>query len=105
LLFCSQYWQEMHKMSTPSQRSRNIKQKKPIHNNPPSNNVAKNTKETQDDNKIECLIWGNIILEPGESTDGHDAVFCKEDCQGWIHRHCAGITHPVFEKLLSESAP
>ena len=92
-------------MSTPSRRTRKIKRKKPIHNTPPNNSVVKKTKETQDDNQIECLICDNIILEPGENTDGHDAVFCEGECQGWIHRHCAGITRPVFEKLLSESAP
>ena len=94
---------EIHEMSTPSRRSRKIKWKNPIHNTP--NNSVVKTKETQDDNQIECLICDNIILEPGENTVGHDTVFCEGDCQGWIHRHCAGITCPVFEKLLSESAP
>ena len=31
------------------------------------------------------------ILEPGEETDGHEALFCEGDCQGWIHRVCADI--------------
>jgi len=44
-------------------------------------------------------------LEPGDNIDGDEAVFCEGDCQGWIHRKYAGITHPVFEKLSSESTP
>ena len=96
---------KIHEMSTASRCSRKIKRKKPIHNTPPNNSVVKKTKKTQDDNQIECLICDNIILEPRENTDGHDTILCEGDCQGWTHRHCAGITRPVFEKLLSESAP
>ena len=90
-------------MSTPKRRK--SKRKAPVHNTPPSNNVVKKSKDTQETtaNDVECLICDNAILEPGENTDGHDAVFCEGDCQGWIHRHCASLTRPAFEKLLSES--
>jgi len=77
-----------------------VKRKNPIHNTPHNINVIKKTKETEDDSQIECLISDKVILEPGDK-----AVFCEGDCQGWIHRQCAGITHPVLEKLSSESTP
>jgi len=88
-------------MSTPKQRK--SKRKAPVHNTPPSNLVVNKSKDAPETtaNDIECLICDNATLEPGESTDGHDAVFCEGDCQGWIHRHCASLTHPAF----SESTP
>jgi len=30
---------------------------------------------------------------------GNKAIFCKGDCQGWIHRKYAGMTHSAFDKL------
>ena len=44
------------------------------------------------------------MLDSDENTEGHDAVFCEGDYQGWIHRICATLTHPAFENL-SESTP
>ena len=39
-----------------------------------------------------------------EKTDGHDAVYCEGDCQGWMHRQCAGLSRFAFDKL-GESIP
>ena len=44
------------------------------------------------------------ILEPSESTEGQDAVFCEGDRQGWVHRICAGLSRPAFDNL-DESTP
>ena len=49
--------------------------------------------------KFNCLVCEKAILESDEETDGHEALFCKGECQGWIHRMCAGITHIGYDKL------
>ena len=49
--------------------------------------------------EADCLICEEPILEAGEHCVGDDAVFCEGNCQGWLHRKCAGLTRPAFEKL------
>jgi len=49
--------------------------------------------------EADCLICEQPILEAGEHCEGDDAVYCEGSCQGWIHRRCAGLTRPAFEKL------
>ena len=100
-------------MSTPNQRakasSRNPKRKQPMHNTPPSNAVEKKTKsatnieDVQNDSEV-CLVCNRVIVEPSETTEGQEAVFCEGNCQGWLHRACAGLTRPAFDNL-SESMP
>ena len=29
----------------------------------------------------------------------HEAVFCEGVCQDWLHRKCAGLTRPAFDRL------
>jgi len=45
-----------------------------------------------------CLICEEPILKADEHCVGDDAVFCEGDCQGWLHRQCAGVTHPAFDE-------
>ena len=61
---------------------------------PPKRN-AKGGKTSQAD----CLICDEPILEQSENCVGDDAVFCEGSCQGWLHRKCAGVTRPAFDKL------
>jgi len=61
----------------------------------------KNVKNSEAD----CLICDEAILEPGDLTDGDDAVFCEGVCQGWLHRKCAGLSRPVFDKLSESDNP
>ena len=92
-------------MSTPKVPRQ--KRKKPVHNTPPSNDDGKKTKNTSDSvngEEILCLVCDQIIVEASEDAEGHEAVFCEGECQGWIHRQCAGLTHPAFNSL-SESIP
>ena len=93
-------------MSTPKHTRRTTKRKQPVHNTPPSGVAGKKTKGTlEEDDKCEiCIVCGCTILEASESTEGQDAVFCEEDCQGWIHRMCAGLSRPAFDNL-NESTP
>ena len=61
------------------------------------------SQSSQEQNEI-CLVYECATLDSDENTEGHDAVFCEGDCQGWIHRTCAGLTRPAFDNL-SESTP
>jgi len=54
--------------------------------------------------EADCLVCDEPILEPGEHCEGDEAVFCEGNCQGWIHRQCAGLTRPAFDSL-GESTP
>ena len=49
--------------------------------------------------EADCLICEEPILEADEHCAGEDAVFCEGECQGWLHRRCAGITRTAFHKL------
>ena len=48
-----------------------------------------------------CLVCEKIILEADDETDGHEALFCVGDCQGCIHRQCAGIRW-IMTSLVSQ---
>lgn len=61
----------------------------------PPKRKAKGVKNSE----VDCLICDEPILEPSEHCEGDEAVFCEGNCQGWIHRKCAGITRPAFDKL------
>ena len=67
-----------------------------------TNTLPKVAEKKSKANQTECLIYEEAILEPEEKTDGHDAVFCGGDCQGWMHRQCARF---IFDKLGELSMP
>jgi len=83
------------------------KRKQQIHNTPPSSTAEKKTKSAINIEEVQCevcLVCDCVIVEASKATEDQDAVFCEGDCQGWIHRVCAGLTRPAFENL-SESIP
>jgi len=49
--------------------------------------------------EADCIVCEELILEPSENCNGDEAVFCESDCQGWIHRKCAGLSHSAFNRL------
>jgi len=59
---------------------------------PPKGNAKLGGRKTS---QADCLICDEPILEQSENCVGDDAVFC----QGWLHRKCAGVTRPAFDKL------
>ena len=61
----------------------------------PPKRKTKNVKNSEAD----CIVCDEPILEPSENCEGDEAVFCEGDCQGWIHRKCAGVTRSAFDKL------
>ena len=46
-----------------------------------------------------------IIKEKSNRSNGEECIFCEGSCQGWIHRHCAGIPKPAFEALNRSQDP
>ena len=68
----------------------------------PPNNAGKKSKEKT--NSI-CPVCDEIIMEADEKNDGHEAVFCEGECQIWLHRKCAGLTHQAFDKLSKSDDP
>jgi len=61
---------------------------------PPKRN-AKGRKNSETD----CLICNEPILEPSKNCFGDEAVFCERSYQGWLHRRCAGLIRPAFDKI------
>ena len=84
-------------MTTPSTSSR-----KRQANLTPPNNAGKKSKEKA--NSI-CPVCDETIMEADEKNDGHEAVFCEGECQIWLHRKCAGLTHQAFAKLSKSDDP
>ena len=54
--------------------------------------------------KADCLICEEPILEADDHCIGDEAVFCEGHCQGWLHRKCAEVTHPTFDRLGDSDA-
>ena len=77
-------------MTTTSRRA-----KRKLPGTSPQKRKAKGVKNSE----VDCLICEVPILEPGEHCVGDEAVFCEGSCQGWLHRKCAGVTCPTFNKL------
>ena len=71
------------------------KAKRKLAGNSPPKRKTKNVKNSEAD----CIVCEEPILEPSENCDGDEAVFCEGDCQGWIHRKCAGLTRSAFNRL------
>ena len=71
------------------------KTKRKLLTSSPPNRKAKGGKSSEAD----CLICEEPILEADDHCTGDEAVFCEGDCQGWLHRKCAGISRPAFDKL------
>jgi len=53
-------------------------------------------KEARVTKQIDCIVCEEPILEADKHCTGDEVVFFEGDCQGWLHRRCAGITHPTL---------
>ena len=49
-----------------------------------------------------CLVCEKAIRD---NLKGHESIFCEGECQGWIHRTCAGLTKNAFQAASSSSDP
>lgn len=74
--------------------------KRKLQGSTPPKSKAKGGKTSEAD----CLICLEPILEADDHCVGEEAVFCEGQCQGWIHRKCAGVPRPVFDKLGESDA-
>lgn len=71
-------------------------------NHSPANKTGKKTKEKS---KTVCAVCDEVILEAEDQNEGHDAVYCEGECQSWLHRKCAGLTHKAFVKICESNDP
>ena len=74
--------------------------KRPAQHSPPDRSGKKSKAE-----EANCLVCEKVILEADDDTDGHEALFCEGECQGWIHRQCAGFTRVGYDKLGESAIP
>ena len=56
-------------------------------------------KPAPDDGVSECSLCSSYIVDGEE-----DALFCEGECNGWMHRYCAGVPLKYFERLSSSSS-
>ena len=73
----------------------NRKAKRKLSGASPPKSKAKGGKNSEAD----CLVCEEPILEPSEHYEGDEAVYCEGNCQGWLHRKCAGFIRSVFDRL------
>ena len=52
-----------------------------------------------------CMICDKVIKDQDSSNKGQDSIFCKGDCQGWLHRTCAGISKKAFNEATVSDQP
>ena len=48
-----------------------------------------------------CKICDEAIAEPDTKIKGDDSIFCNGECDGWIHRRCAGLSKAKFAVYTS----
>ena len=87
-------------MSTPKAAATKSKRKRPVDTTPPNQGVGKKTKES-----IICPLCDEPIIEPGEDTEGQDAIYCEGQCKTWLHRKCAALPKQVFDQIGESDEP
>ena len=63
------------------------------------NNSGKTAPRGQKHDLTECAICLEAIQDRSDTSEGEDLVFCEGECQRWLHRTCAGLTDPAFDKI------
>ena len=43
-----------------------------------------------------CKVCDDTIAEPNGKAKGDDSIFCSGECDGWVHRRCAGLSKAKF---------
>lgn len=75
----------------------------------PSNNTPPTVSKKSKDNSTQVLcvlaICESAIIDDDESNEGEDAIFCKGECQIWLHRKCVGLTKNAFTLLNKSKEP
>lgn len=52
-----------------------------------------------------CVVCEKIIKDQDSSNKGQDSILCEGDCQGWLHRTCAGISKKAFIEATASDQP
>ena len=53
-----------------------------------------------------CRLCLEVIDEPNDSNEGQDAarsIHCDGECNGWLHRRCAGLSLTAFSAAVNSS--
>ena len=61
-------------------------------------------KKAEGENCI-CPICLETIIDCNEQNEGHDAIYCEGECNGWLHRQCAGLSKVVFKSFQNSEKP
>lgn len=62
---------------------------------------ARQTRKKKGDSNCEiCVVCDKEI-----NDDTEDSIFCEGECQGWIHRVCAGMSQKIFQTLDNPDTP
>ena len=59
------------------------------------------------DESCVCRLCLEIIEEPNYTNEGQDvarSIFCDGDCNGWLHRRCAGLSLTGFAAAVESSS-
>ena len=73
------------------------KKKTPLQSQNNSSSSARTGDNTSvSDHACLCKICDEAIIEPKGKKKGDDSIFCSGDCDGWVHRRCAGPKKAKF---------
>ena len=66
---------------------------------------SKNSSAGNQEEEAVCQLCEKVIVESDGTCVGEDAIFCEGQCKCWLHRWCAGLTKPAFDRVKSSSEP
>jgi len=77
----------------------------PDHTSPPKSSGKK--KQKKKPKPADCPVCENVIIKEDKERDttGDDALFCKGQCNTWIHRTCLGLNKKLYEALTGADNP
>ena len=64
-----------------------------------NDNSGKTPPRGQKHDVTECAICLEAIQDRSDTSEGEDLVFCEGECQRWLHRTCARLNDPAFDKI------
>ena len=56
-----------------------------------------------DGNSTSCSMCHISIVEHAANVRDKEVVYCEGRCQSWMHRHCAGLSTPIFAEISNNS--
>ena len=75
----------------------NLLPSSPLEENLPSDSLK--------DRPVICPVCLNPILVASDTREGQQSIFCESICNSWLHRQCAGLSEPLFNKYATIEDP